>query len=280
MVATELVGERVAALDRRGKYLIVRFESGRALLIHLRMTGSLLSDPQDASHVRAVVSLDDGTSVVYRDVRRFGTWLLLEPGELEPYLAARVGAEPLGRVHRARARGAARGPPRADQGRDPRPAHGRGRREHLRRRGALVRAPPPAAAGRQPRPGRAAPAASRDPPRARARHPPAGLDALRVPAPRRLVGLDAARVQGLRPRGRALRPLRHADREDARRRPRHLVLPELPASTTQDSRARPRSRLPALFVVRRPRSAQVVREIAWLRGHYDRTCHQRARQVR
>src|SRR5437588_187294 len=28
-------------------------------------------------------------------VRRFGTWLLLEPGELEPYLDSRVGEEPL-----------------------------------------------------------------------------------------------------------------------------------------------------------------------------------------
>ena len=28
-------------------------------------------------------------------MRRFGTWLLLEPGEAEPYLAARVGDEPL-----------------------------------------------------------------------------------------------------------------------------------------------------------------------------------------
>jgi formamidopyrimidine-DNA glycosylase len=42
-----------------------------------------------------VVRLDDGSDVAYRDVRRFGTWLLLEPGELEPYLAARVGDEPL-----------------------------------------------------------------------------------------------------------------------------------------------------------------------------------------
>ena len=41
-VAAELEGERVAAVERRGKYLIVRFESGRVLLIHLRMTGSLL----------------------------------------------------------------------------------------------------------------------------------------------------------------------------------------------------------------------------------------------
>src|SRR4029450_6466893 len=33
--------ERVTPLDRRGKYLVVRFETGRVLLIHLRMTGSL-----------------------------------------------------------------------------------------------------------------------------------------------------------------------------------------------------------------------------------------------
>src|SRR5213079_1676110 len=95
-VARELEGERVQLVDRRGKYLIVRFESGRALLVHLRMTGSFLLAPEGSDpHRRAVVSLDDGSDVAYRDVRRFGTWLLLEPGELEPYLAAKVGDEPL-----------------------------------------------------------------------------------------------------------------------------------------------------------------------------------------
>jgi formamidopyrimidine-DNA glycosylase len=98
-VAAELEGEHVAAVERRGKYLVVRFESGRVLLIHLRMTGSLLSTASgslpDDPHRRAVVKLDDGSDVAYRDVRRFGTWLLLEPGEAEPYLAARVGDEPL-----------------------------------------------------------------------------------------------------------------------------------------------------------------------------------------
>jgi len=98
-VAAELEGERVAAVERRGKYLVVRFESGRILLVHLRMTGSLLHAPsgslQDDPHRRAVVTLDDGSDVAYRDVRRFGTWLLLEPGEAEPYLGARVGDEPL-----------------------------------------------------------------------------------------------------------------------------------------------------------------------------------------
>jgi formamidopyrimidine-DNA glycosylase len=95
LVASELVGERVEHVDRRGKYLVIRFASGRALLIHLRMTGSLLQDPGSNSHIRAVLTLDDGSQVGYRDVRRFGTWLLLEPGELEPYLGARLGEEPL-----------------------------------------------------------------------------------------------------------------------------------------------------------------------------------------
>jgi formamidopyrimidine-DNA glycosylase len=105
-VARELEGERVAQVDRRGKYLIVRFDSGRALLIHLRMTGSLLHAAAgklpDDPHRRAVIRLDDSSDVAYRDVRRFGTWLLLEPDEVETYVDARVGREPLGEAYKAK----------------------------------------------------------------------------------------------------------------------------------------------------------------------------------
>jgi formamidopyrimidine-DNA glycosylase len=102
-VARQLQGERIAGLERRGKYLAVRFESGRVLLIHLRMTGNFRvsgRDPPDGPHDRAVLRLDNGSDVIYRDVRRFGTWLLVEPDELEPYLAERVGEEPLDDVFR------------------------------------------------------------------------------------------------------------------------------------------------------------------------------------
>jgi formamidopyrimidine-DNA glycosylase len=105
-VAAELEGERVAALERRGKYLIVRFESGRALLIHLRMTGSLRHAAGgalgDDPYRRAVVKLDDGSDVAYRDVRRFGTWELLEPEEVDAYLQRRLGHEPLERSFTAK----------------------------------------------------------------------------------------------------------------------------------------------------------------------------------
>jgi formamidopyrimidine-DNA glycosylase len=101
-IAQALEGERIATVGRRGKYLVFAFESGRHLLVHLRMTGNvehpaqggLAADP----YRRAVVRLDDGSDVAYRDVRRFGTWALLEPGELDDYFAARrLGGEPLER---------------------------------------------------------------------------------------------------------------------------------------------------------------------------------------
>ena len=101
-VASHMRGERITTVDRRGKYLIFRFESGRSLLIHLRMTGSLLHrrDGSNGSlaedpYQRAVLSLDNGSDVAYRDVRRFGMWLLLEQDEITPYLEVRLGDEPL-----------------------------------------------------------------------------------------------------------------------------------------------------------------------------------------
>jgi formamidopyrimidine-DNA glycosylase len=99
LVADALVGERIAAVERRGKYLLWRLGSGRTLVVHLRMTGSLLHAaagdlPADA-HRRATLALDSGAAVGYRDVRRFGTWELLDDGHLRPYLASRLGPEPL-----------------------------------------------------------------------------------------------------------------------------------------------------------------------------------------
>jgi formamidopyrimidine-DNA glycosylase len=69
------------------------------------MTGSFLHSADglaDDVHRRAVVRLDDGSDVAYRDVRRFGTWHLLEPEEVDEYLGRRLGGEPLERTFTAK----------------------------------------------------------------------------------------------------------------------------------------------------------------------------------
>ena len=95
VVAAMLSGDRVVAVDRRGKYILVRLASGHALLVHLRMTGGFRYTP--ASHERAVLELDDGSRVAYRDTRRFGTWQLAEEDDAEHVLEVKNGPEPLGR---------------------------------------------------------------------------------------------------------------------------------------------------------------------------------------
>jgi formamidopyrimidine-DNA glycosylase len=107
-IAAALEGQRIVQVSRRGKYLVFEFESGRHLLVHLRMTGNLEHPARGGLAVdpyrRAVVRLDDGSDVAYRDVRRFGTWDLVEPGELEDYFAVRrLGGEPLERGFTTRA---------------------------------------------------------------------------------------------------------------------------------------------------------------------------------
>ena len=42
-----LIGQKVESLERRGKYLIFHLSNGRSLIIHLRMTGSLLLNPKE-----------------------------------------------------------------------------------------------------------------------------------------------------------------------------------------------------------------------------------------
>ena len=100
LVAARLENERVAAVERRGKYLLLRLESGDSLLVHLRMTGGFRYEP--ATHERAVLELEDGRRVTYRDIRRFGTWLLLDEDELERHLGVKNGPEPLGRAFTTR----------------------------------------------------------------------------------------------------------------------------------------------------------------------------------
>jgi formamidopyrimidine-DNA glycosylase len=68
----------------------------RYLLMHLRMTGSLLIDPDpEPLHTRVRFELDGGRRLIYVDPRRFGTGHLLHGVQLrDSYLRERLGVEP------------------------------------------------------------------------------------------------------------------------------------------------------------------------------------------
>ena len=91
-------GRRIVALERRGKYLVLVLEAHRFLVMHLRMTGTLLYDPEPGQPYRRVtLGLDDAHEVAFCDPRRFGTGeLVLSPTALEAFFASRLGLEPLG----------------------------------------------------------------------------------------------------------------------------------------------------------------------------------------
>ena len=75
-----LVGRTVKELDRRGKYLIVRLDSGESLILHFRMSGSLLFAPAGEldRYCRAAFDLDDGSRLCFRDPRKLGKMWLVE----------------------------------------------------------------------------------------------------------------------------------------------------------------------------------------------------------
>ena len=93
--ATAAIGAAISTVDRRGKYLLLALDDGRDLVVHLGMTGSLALDDSSDPYVRARWQLDDGTTLRYRDIRRFGRIAVVPRGDYAsmPTLAAQ-GPDP------------------------------------------------------------------------------------------------------------------------------------------------------------------------------------------
>jgi formamidopyrimidine-DNA glycosylase len=96
-VRDALEGRRVERLGRRGKYLVWELAGDAFLLMHLRMTGTLLYDPPAGTpYERVRFVLDDGHELRFCDPRRFGTGeLALGTAARDAFFAARLGLEPL-----------------------------------------------------------------------------------------------------------------------------------------------------------------------------------------
>ncbi len=91
-------GRHVQELGRRGKYLVWELEDEAFLLMHLRMTGTLLYDPPPGTpYERVRFALDDGHELRFCDPRRFGTGeLAIGAAARDAFFATRLGIEPLG----------------------------------------------------------------------------------------------------------------------------------------------------------------------------------------
>jgi formamidopyrimidine-DNA glycosylase len=107
-----LLHKQVQCLGRRGKYLVWHFEKDVYLVQHLRMTGTVLCDPDpEPIHTRVRLQFAEQPvgsrarkankkltlcRLVIVDPRRFGTGELLHGADaLEAFFAARLGLEPL-----------------------------------------------------------------------------------------------------------------------------------------------------------------------------------------
>ncbi len=105
---SRLVGQKIAGLSRHGKYLVLSLNDDDSLVIHLKMSGSLLlsrDTTEPPQYTRAVFHLDRGINIFFRDTRKFGgIWLVkdwktvtknLGPEPLEPDFTPQVLAQRL-----------------------------------------------------------------------------------------------------------------------------------------------------------------------------------------
>ena len=96
-IETALRGSRVRSVERRAKYLLLRFDAGTAI-VHLGMSGSLrvlARDTPPRRHDHWDLVLDDGVRIRYHDPRRFGSLQFTRDDPAEHPLLAGLGPEPL-----------------------------------------------------------------------------------------------------------------------------------------------------------------------------------------
>ena len=99
--AAALTGRRIEAARRRGKYLWLPLDDGNALLAHLGMSGQLLVQPPQAPaerHLRVRLALegaDEGRELRFVDQRMFGGLSVSHGGADLPAEIAHIARDPL-----------------------------------------------------------------------------------------------------------------------------------------------------------------------------------------
>jgi formamidopyrimidine-DNA glycosylase len=96
--ASDLTGQTVCTVGRKGKYLIVNLDRD-ILVVHLRMTGNLIyisqgDLPRPDRFLRVELPFTDGDVLQYSDLRRFGRlWLVTNYEQLHFVVLKNVGPD-------------------------------------------------------------------------------------------------------------------------------------------------------------------------------------------
>lgn len=96
-----VLGKRIETVSRRAKLIQITLDDSSMMTVHLRMTGELLWTPAGSEpdadkqkFLRAEFLLDDGSALLFYDVRKFGRIDCYVP-EVAGDLDSRFGIEPL-----------------------------------------------------------------------------------------------------------------------------------------------------------------------------------------
>ena len=80
-----LNGSKINCIHRRGKHILFDLDSGRTLIVHLRMSGRfslLAAEIEDPKFTHAVFHLESGHRLVFDDQRHFGLMKIVETDKL------------------------------------------------------------------------------------------------------------------------------------------------------------------------------------------------------
>ena len=94
-----VAGRTIVELGRRGKYLVVRLDHGRDLVVHLRLSGHLevVGRSEEVKYERVRLELDDGRALSFAEPRVLGRVYLVQRDKYPPALAGmmNMGPEPI-----------------------------------------------------------------------------------------------------------------------------------------------------------------------------------------
>lgn len=74
IIGKKLNGQKITGVRRRAKILMIDFADSSSLIFHLKLTGQLIFNGKPSQHTRKVFNFDDGSQLIFNDVRKFGWW--------------------------------------------------------------------------------------------------------------------------------------------------------------------------------------------------------------